>query len=282
MQTRQTTTLPEEQFSVADGNWNADRGPIQGIVLHTMAGTLAGTDARFNTPNVQVSAHYGVGLDGKLYQWVDEDNVAFHAGNYLINQTTIGIEHEDATNPQTNPTGYNNPRPDALYETSAQLVAELCGFYDFPADKEHIFRHQDVIDKTVYKGGTACPDALDTDRIIARAAEILTPPVVQTPIVEQPVTPQTPTTSPAAEIPIPVSPAQPSQTDANSVSNTPEQTVTVSSEANSEASGQAGKVPLMVETPVSKPQQSNRLIPNWLVRLIMFFWNIIKLEEVKS
>lgn len=41
------------------------------IVIHTMAGTLAGCDSWFQNPSSQVSSHYGIGLDGTQHQYVD-------------------------------------------------------------------------------------------------------------------------------------------------------------------------------------------------------------------
>ena len=35
------------------------------VVIHTMVGTIASADSRFQNPGAQVSAHYGVGLDGR-------------------------------------------------------------------------------------------------------------------------------------------------------------------------------------------------------------------------
>lgn len=263
MPTRQTTSLPCTQFTVGAGNWNEDRGPVHTIVLHTMVGSVVGADARFNTPNVQVSAHYGVGLDGKLYQWVDEDNVAFHAGNYLINQTSIGIEHADDGD-------YNGVRPDVLYEASARLVADICKFYEFPADTDHIFKHKNVADNP-----TTCPDALDTDRIIAMAAAILNP-----------ITEPIPPTAPVVETPAPevvsVQPEQPTQTDANPVQNTPEQTVTTPSEAVIPPGGQAGKVPFLVETTDVPTEQAKLDLVIWIKSLIIQFLKVIGIEEVKS
>lgn len=291
MPTRQATTLPCEQLEVGDGNWNTDRAPIiHSIVLHTMVGTVAGANARFNTPNTQVSAHYGIGLDGKLYQWVDEDNVAFHAGSYIVNQTSIGIEHEDGTNPQTNPQGYNNPRPDALYETSAKLVAEICKFYDFPADTDHIFRHEDVIDKQFYPGGTSCPDALDTNRIIRMANEILNPPPLPAPGSEPVQTPQSaPIVTNAIEPnqlvqnasePVLSSPVV--QPEVVTTPTLPEQPISQPVEASSEASGQAGKVPFIVEQPISTPQQPNPQLLQLVYRLIIWLLHLIGIERKEA
>lgn len=151
---------------VTGANWDEGRGgkTVTGIVLHTMVGYMQGSENRFNDPSSQVSVHYGVGLDGSIRQWVEEPNTAYQAGNYPINQTTIGIEHEDANNP-------NDPaRTEALYDSSSDLVADICKRYGFTADPSHIFLHKNVIDKSVYPGGTACPDGLDTSKIMAMAA----------------------------------------------------------------------------------------------------------------
>jgi hypothetical protein len=57
-----------------------------------MQGTLTGTDSWFHNPQAQASAHFGVGNDGTVFQWVDTSDTAWHCGNG--NGYTIGIEHE--------------------------------------------------------------------------------------------------------------------------------------------------------------------------------------------
>jgi hypothetical protein len=72
------------------------------LVLHIMQGTLAGTDGWFHNTASRVSAHFGVGKDGTVYQWVDTADMAWaqSAGNPV----GISIEHEgnvpDALTPQ--------------------------------------------------------------------------------------------------------------------------------------------------------------------------------------
>ena len=51
-----------------------------GIVLHTNVGTFGSTVAWFESPDSGVSAHYLVGLDGRVGQFVDEADTARHAG----------------------------------------------------------------------------------------------------------------------------------------------------------------------------------------------------------
>src|SRR6266702_2738436 len=47
------------------------------VVLHVMEGILDGTDSWFRNPQAQASAHFGVGTDGRVYQWVDTANKAW-------------------------------------------------------------------------------------------------------------------------------------------------------------------------------------------------------------
>lgn len=71
-----------------------DAAPRVGVV-HIMEGTLNGTDAWFHNPTSQVSAHFGIGKDGRCFQWVDTADVAWHAA--AANGYSIGVEHEGFT-----------------------------------------------------------------------------------------------------------------------------------------------------------------------------------------
>lgn len=80
------------------------------LVIHTMGGSLVGTDSWFSQTASQVSAHYGVGLNGALHQYVKlEDgawaNGVLEPGNHWMgpagvnpNLLTVGIETEDLGN----------------------------------------------------------------------------------------------------------------------------------------------------------------------------------------
>ena len=156
--TRQVTTLQVTEKNVGAGNWDTSRKSIDRVVIHTMVGTAASASSHFFNPASKVSAHYGVLLDGSIWHWVDENNTAYHAGNYAMNQRSLGIEHEDNGD-------YNGPRTDALYTTSAKLVKDICNFYGISIDREHIIKHSEV-------KATGCPDALDIDRIIREASGV--------------------------------------------------------------------------------------------------------------
>jgi hypothetical protein len=162
MSTRKYTSLSiTKEYPVANGNFDADRLPITEIIIHTSVGTIEGVAARFNNPASKVSAHYAVGLNGELFAFLEEFNVAYAAGNYAVNQKSISIEHIDNGD-------YNGTRPDILYITSAKLVADICKFYSIPIDRQHILKHSEVI-------ATGCPDALDIDRIVRMAQALSNP-----------------------------------------------------------------------------------------------------------
>lgn len=65
---------------------------VHGLVLHIMQGTLDGSDSWFRNPKAQASAHFGVGKDGRIYQWVDTADRAW--AQAAGNRTWLSIEHE--------------------------------------------------------------------------------------------------------------------------------------------------------------------------------------------
>lgn len=162
---RKATTLPFTEMTVAGpydastnlGNYDTSRAPIDTIVIHTTVGSAEAAATRFADLKSNVSAHYLVKKDGSLIHFLEETYTAYHAGNYIMNKRSIGIEHEDGGD-------YNGIRPDALYQTSAKLVRDICQFYNIPIDRDHIKKHNEVSDAP-----TGCPDALDIDRIVREA-----------------------------------------------------------------------------------------------------------------
>lgn len=138
------------------------------VVLHTMVGTVVGADARFQNPDPRqkggrASATYGVGLDGRVWQWVDEANAAWAngatgEGGRGDNLDSISIEHEDDGD-------YDGPRTPALYAASVALVRSICARYGVPVDRDHVIGHRECD-----HASTACPDGLDVDRIVREAA----------------------------------------------------------------------------------------------------------------
>ena len=73
-------------------NKGGKMGPIKLGVVHIMQGSLSGSDGWFHNPSAQVSAHFGIGKDGTIYQWVDTNDIAWAEANF--NGKAISVEHE--------------------------------------------------------------------------------------------------------------------------------------------------------------------------------------------
>lgn len=145
--------------------------PVLGIVAHVMGGSLAGTDAWFNNPVSKVSAHYGIGKDGAIHQYVRDQDCAYHAGivkpvvppcelvrthpGVNPNDFTIGIEHEGTA---------TTPWPDVMVQASAELIARLCKLHLVPIDRDHIVGHNQVS-----ADHPQCPGLAPLDKIVALA-----------------------------------------------------------------------------------------------------------------
>jgi N-acetyl-anhydromuramyl-L-alanine amidase AmpD len=117
---------------------------IDKVVIHVPQGSYSSVINWFQTPRADVSAHYVVrSRDGQIAQCVSVQNIAWHAGNWHVNRTSIGIEHE----------GYfNDPEwfTAQMYRSSARLVAHLCRRYGIPINRRHILGHYQVVN-------TRCP-----------------------------------------------------------------------------------------------------------------------------
>jgi N-acetyl-anhydromuramyl-L-alanine amidase AmpD len=118
---------------------------IIAIVNHIMCGTLSGTDSWFQNRASQVSAHYGVGKDGSIHQYVRDEDTAWAVGlvqnptwrlyNQVkghVNSATISIEHEG--HPEDGLT-------EAQYQATLWLHRKLIAEHGIPVDRDHIIGH---------------------------------------------------------------------------------------------------------------------------------------------
>ena len=65
---------------------------VRGVVVHIMAGTLAGTESWFRNPQARASSHFGTGRSGRLYQWVDTKDRAW--AQAAGNTSWLSVENE--------------------------------------------------------------------------------------------------------------------------------------------------------------------------------------------
>lgn len=133
---------------------------VNRIVIHTTICTFEVATQIFTNSSRQVSAHYLIRKDGFVRGFVNENDTAWHAGEWDVNLRSIGIEHVDDGD-------YDDViRTPEQYAKSGALVRDICTRYNLPIDRVHIVGHREV-------HATACPDGLDVDRIvrIARGEE---------------------------------------------------------------------------------------------------------------
>ena len=104
----------------------AAKRPVTCVVIHATA--TAGLDSPKNwlcSPESKVSAHYLIGKDGAVYQLLDENNEAWHAGvsewrgRQFVNLFSIGVELVNANDGKD-----LYPQPQHL--ACAKLVAAIC------------------------------------------------------------------------------------------------------------------------------------------------------------
>jgi N-acetylmuramoyl-L-alanine amidase len=143
---------------VPSSNYDIGRGGnrVELIVDHWTVVMLEAAVRRFTNPASILSAHYIIGRDGRIVQLVSEDDTAFHAGNYSVNQRSIGIEHE---------AGPAMPPTDALYAASVRLHVEIASRHGLDlAVGETVLPHRAIVP-------TECPGTLDLERIVREARE---------------------------------------------------------------------------------------------------------------
>jgi N-acetyl-anhydromuramyl-L-alanine amidase AmpD len=113
-------------------------GQIDSVVIHVTQGSYASAVNWFQTPGSGVSAHYVVrSYDGQIAQCVDDTGIAWHAGTWRANRTSLSIEHEGYFD---DPTWFT----DEMYHSSAMLVAHLCGWWGIPINRRRILGHYEV------------------------------------------------------------------------------------------------------------------------------------------
>ncbi|MFN8524138.1 MAG: peptidoglycan recognition family protein [Chloroflexota bacterium] len=158
--------VPEPNFifiGADSSNFSVGRGGIkpEAVVLHIAEGSMGSVDSWFNQvhlpPAGPSSAHFCVGKDGTVHQYVNTGNTAFANGIVepgftasLINDNgginpnrwTISIEHEGSS---------GDAVPEAQLQASTQLTAWLfqnrllnSGASGVAVDRNHVLKHGDI------------------------------------------------------------------------------------------------------------------------------------------
>lgn len=140
----------------------AGQQSVRGVVVHIMAGSLAGTDSWFRNSRAQASAHFGTGKGGELYQWVDTADRAWaQAGG---NRDWLSIENEGRG---------GDALTEAQLDRCAQILAWAHRLYGVPLQVTHNPSGRGLgyhaMGGAAWGGHTSCPG----DRIVAQLDDIV-------------------------------------------------------------------------------------------------------------
>lgn len=177
--------LEPDEYKLLNKHFTSGRGSqkIRYVVIHHNGGNLTIQGCWSVWQTRAASAQYQVQSDGRIGQLVHDGDTAWHAGNFLANQRSIGIEHADIS---SNPWRVS----DAAIDNGAHLTAAVCKAYGLgePTWMKNVFPHY-------YFSSTECPASLAGDQrdlYLARAKayyESMNGGAAVKPLPEQTVTP---------------------------------------------------------------------------------------------
>lgn len=139
--------VPSPNFGFPRGTTGRAGNNVIAIVEHIMQGTLPGTDSWFGNPTSQVSAHFGVGKNGEIHQYVDLNNAAWGNGvvntpswpllipNTNPNYYTVSIEHEGQSGDQFS---------EAQYQASLSLHRWLIETLNLQINENTLIGHNKI------------------------------------------------------------------------------------------------------------------------------------------
>lgn len=98
--------------------------PVTRVTVHHIAGdpTIEGLQDVFLVPGRQASSNYGVGSDGRIGCYVDEENAAWTSASYWNDNQAITIEVADQDTVNWVPS-------EAAYNSTVALCADICNRY---------------------------------------------------------------------------------------------------------------------------------------------------------
>lgn len=141
------------------------------ITLHIMVGYLAGTDSTFANSASQASAHYGIGADGTIHQYVSERDGSYSDANYASNNSCISIEHEGGM-------AQGAVCTQACIDASARLCADIARRYGWDhlwhdGMKGNVWLHREIPGTDHACCPDLAPNGLPFQQVIDKANAIL-------------------------------------------------------------------------------------------------------------
>lgn len=142
--------LATESYPAYVGNYSGPeaRKNITSITIHHMAGVLSAQQCGniFQRVGRNGSSHYGIGVNGEIAWYVDENCVAWTNSNWPSNQCSVTIENSNSS------TGGDWPVSDATLKSLVKLVADIAkrnGLGKLVVGK-NLTKHNDFV-------ATSCP-----------------------------------------------------------------------------------------------------------------------------
>ncbi len=139
------------------------------IVVHISDGSLPSMTSWFSTPVSQASAHYAVGKDGSILQYVEEDKKAWHSGR--VNNPTFKL-YKKGLNPNLYTIGIENEgydlslAPEKQLNSLSKLIKDVATRWNIPIDRDHIIGHYQV--DGINRVNCPSPDHSILDKIVLR------------------------------------------------------------------------------------------------------------------
>ena len=119
--------VPADSSNYADGRTrNGNTYRVCKITPHHMSGKLTAQRCGelFQNPSRNASSNYGIGYNGEIYGYVDEENRAWTSSNWQNDIQAITIECSNAGNNTSEMT-------EATWNSLIELCVDICQRYDF-------------------------------------------------------------------------------------------------------------------------------------------------------
>lgn len=117
------SSLVSVVIPASDSNFTYGRSGynLQKITIHHCAGVMSAESIGYlwQNPGRECSSHYGIGNDGRIGQYVNEDNTAWTDSNWVSNCTSVTIETSNDS------TGGDWHVGDAALNSLIRLVADI-------------------------------------------------------------------------------------------------------------------------------------------------------------
>lgn len=174
------SSLATIEVPAYEGNYTKGRNTtIKAITIHHMAGKLTAQRCGelFQAVGRKGSSHYGIGYNGEIACYVDEDDTAWTNSNWNSNCESVTIETSN------DEVGGNWHVSDKSLESLIKLIADIAIRNNLGTlvKGKNLTWHQLVADK---KYPTACPGPYlisKLDYIVEKANEIINPPKEEEP-----------------------------------------------------------------------------------------------------